>query len=415
MIKKSRISILIFIILLFNSLMFANYIEEELEVIVSKANSGDAYYQGLLGMMYANGDNVDKNYEKAFELLTQSSDNGDAIGMYQLAIMYKLGRFTRQDTLKSEILFQGSVKKLKEEAESGNPIIQFCLGNAYYYGSGIEKDLEKAFEWNMRSILQGYPKAFDYFGRLASKNAGSEEDYKEIVNFLQNKSAGNNSLAGYTLGNYYSNADSLNRDIDKAIKLFSSSQKENEEYRKKFQKEDFIIPDLLPPTYVLSIEEGSCGENCLWTILNALDKTKTQLEINIAGTESGVGLHSSELMNVLEVYDVGYSLFSQSVASTDSSYTMQRYKDFIYNEVVKTVQKGHPILIGIKVLPSDFPQWSLDHFVLLVGYNESTDELIYNDFNKRKRIPAEQLMNTVSGYSFINDWNWVYAIEFIDF
>jgi len=72
------------------------------------------------------------------------------------------------------------------------------------------------------------------------------------------------------------------------------------------------------------------------------------------------------------------------------------------------------VMIGVKVYPTQFPQWPYDHFVLVVGYNQSSNELIFNDFNSRRRMPAAKLLNEDPGYSFLNPFNIVFAVVFED-
>jgi len=231
---------------------------------------------------------------------------------------------------------------------------------------------------------------------------------------LLEKSA-ENSFAEYALGNVYANADSLNKDIDEAVRLFASSQKVNIEHGCRVEKGDQIIPDLLPPSYYLAIEEGSCLETCLWSVMNSLKKTKTQLEINLSCPDNGLGLHFYETTKVLKNYEIGYTTYWQDVDSSDSLIVSQRYKNFVYDKVVNKVQNGYPVIIGIKSYPTQHPDWSADHALLVVGYNEKTDELIYNDMNKRKRIKVMKLLDTLPGYSFVSDFNSVFAIQLLDF
>jgi len=73
------------------------------------------------------------------------------------------------------------------------------------------------------------------------------------------------------------------------------------------------------------------------------------------------------------------------------------------------------MIIGVKSYPTQNSQWFVDHFVLVVGYNERTDELIFNDFNKRKRISVKKLMDSSPGYSFVSDHNMVLAFKLLDF
>ena len=412
--KRTIISIFVVMMLFICNFVFADYIAEDIEVIIAKANAGDAYYQGVAGMIYLNRFEVAQDLSKAYEFSKQSADAGNAIGMYQIAVMQAYNLIAIPDTVSKEDIFQEPLKKLQEEAVKEDAIIQFCLGQAYYMGFGVEKDWGKSLEWNMKSMLQGYDQAEMYFNGLLKDKACTGEIFERIRDLLLEKSA-ENSFAEYALGNVYANADSLNKDIDEAVRLFASSQKVNIEHGCRVEKGDQIIPDLLPPSYYLAIEEGSCLETCLWSVMNSLKKTKTQLEINLSCPDNGLGLHFYETTKVLKNYEIGYTTYWQDVDSSDSLIVSQRYKNFVYDKVVNKVQNGYPVIIGIKSYPTQHPDWSADHALLVVGYNEKTDELIYNDMNKRKRIKVMKLLDTLPGYSFVSDFNSVFAIQLLDF
>ncbi len=44
----------------------------------------------------------------------------------------------------------------KKEAENGNKVAMYNLGNLYYKGEGIEKNLEMAFHWYQKAAKKGY-------------------------------------------------------------------------------------------------------------------------------------------------------------------------------------------------------------------------------------------------------------------
>ena len=68
-------------------MFFADYVAEDIEVIIAKANADDAYYQGVIGMIYLHSFEVAQDLSKAYEFSKQSADAGNAIGMYQIAVM----------------------------------------------------------------------------------------------------------------------------------------------------------------------------------------------------------------------------------------------------------------------------------------------------------------------------------------
>ena len=222
--ERGLISIFAAMMLFICNFVFADYVAEDLEDIIAKANAGDAYYQGVVGMMYLNRFEVAQDLSKAYEFSKQSAEAGNAIGMYQIAVMKVYNLIATEDTLSKQEIFQEPLKKLQEEAVKEDAIIQFCLGHAYYRGFGVEKDWGKSLEWNMKSMLQGYDQAEMYFNGLLKDKACTGEIFERIRGLLLEESA-DNSFAEYALGNVYANADSLNKDIDEAVRLFARSQK----------------------------------------------------------------------------------------------------------------------------------------------------------------------------------------------
>ena len=52
-------------------------------------------------------------------------------------------------------------KKVQELAEAGNPVYQAILSLCYYYGSGIIRDLKKAYEWATKAADSGWGNSRD--------------------------------------------------------------------------------------------------------------------------------------------------------------------------------------------------------------------------------------------------------------
>lgn len=227
----------------------------------------------------------------------------------------------------------------------------------------------------------------------------------------------------------YANGEGLNRDIETAIKY----QREAERFQNSRESlsadsyqytlngieylSDKVIPGLLPPEFNYKIREGSCGEACLWSIVNSRRYTVSQIEINVAGGAPGRGLHANELHRPLDSCGIRYTdhiakpYFHYALAFlnpvnllTDQS---EKYRDYLYNLLIKNLRDGNPIILGVKKYPTKHSFWDCDHFILLVGYNEETNEIIFNDFNERKRIDADKLLDTTEGYSLVNRYNFL--------
>ena len=180
---------------------------------------------------------------------------------------------------------------------------------------------------------------------------------------------------------------------------------------------DDIIDNVLPPSYALTIEEGSCGECCIWTLANAhKPKGVTQIDINKAGGAPGRGLRSNELGPAMKKFGIRYKLIGQTFDHLSGDKAARQYKEFLYKDVIGAVKQGHPVLLGVKSYPTRFPQWPYDHFILAVGHNDTTGEIICNDFARRRRLSAAQLVTQrENGYSLLNDFNIVFAMEILEY
>ena len=190
---------------------------------------------------------------------------------------------------------------------------------------------------------------------------------------------------------------------------------------------DMVIPGVPPPRFKLDIPEGSCGEACLWSVINADSFRCTQIETNYIGGNRGRGLYTYELPRVLDYYGIeNINLIQRSLIAEFMGYAnpfigRKVYEAYLYDIVIPSIKKGRPVLLGVKKYPNRFPFWDqrywwhVDHFILLVGYNEDSNEVIFNDFNKRKRMDAEDLLQRREGYSIVNKSGYLNAIIFTGF
>ncbi len=396
--------------------VLAEYIEEDLDYITQKAKSGDSHYQGVLGEIYYRSERGEHDYEKALHWSKLSAEKGNPIGLFNIGFMCVHGEYVPSDNLSCTDLFSKAYPGLKGLAEKGDARAQVALASIYRYGFGVDKDTKKSVIWNRISAEQGFPRAMYIEGIIHYNGMGVEKDYKKAKFWFEKLVEQGDKKAEFQLANMYYNGHGFEKDTEKALKLMREIQTHNRIYEGMKKEGDYIIPNLLPPKYSLIIEEGSCGECCLWSVLQAKGIDATQIEINKAGGNPGRGLHFEELFFALNEYKSDYVDLTRSVHSSDSVKKSKRYHSFLYDDITPRVKKGNPVLIGIKIYPTQKPDWAADHFVLVVGYNEKTNELIYNNFEKRQRINAEQLVSQAeNGYSFINKYDWVIAIEFSNF
>ena len=120
------------------------------------------------------------------------------------------------------------VKKLRESATSGNPESCLALGNAYYYGRGINKDVYSAFQWYFESAKSNNPAALFNVALCYDEGIGTEINKIEALRWYKKAAEAGVLPAKFNLAMYYKDgakfpSDSgdifLEKDFQKSLKL----------------------------------------------------------------------------------------------------------------------------------------------------------------------------------------------------
>lgn len=120
------------------------------------------------------------------------------------------------------------IRKLRDSAIGGNAESCLALGNAYFYGKSISKDLYSAFEWYFESASKGNPTAQFNLALCYDQGLGTEVNKIEALRWYKKASDAGVVQAKYNLAMYYKNGESfdsdsgtviLNADKTTAIKL----------------------------------------------------------------------------------------------------------------------------------------------------------------------------------------------------
>lgn len=115
---------------------------------------------------------------------------------------------------------------------------------------------------------------------------------------------------------------------------------------------------------------GWCGETAIQEGLLYFGIWAPQDAINRAGRPAHPDLYSTEIARALTALGMHFSAYRGS----------RGYEPFS-RWVRESLDAGKPVLAGVKLLPTEHPEWGLDHFVLVVGYG-----------------PKGLLVNTTWGY-----------------
>ncbi len=165
---------------------------------------------------------------------------------------------------------------------------------------------------------------------------------------------------------------------------------------------DVILEKFNPPDIYWEIPEGSCGEACIWSVSQFFKINISQKEINEIVNPPNRGIHSGEILKVLKKLKIPFSNISSTVSDPSL---------FLKEKIIKNIEAGNPVLLGVKIYPDENPQWVCDHFILIVGFNPYTKELIFNSNEERDRIKQSKLLNKKDGYSIIHKSKYIYAIQ----
>lgn len=205
----------------------AGRFEEAVKCFETASNQGDAKGMYDLALCYQKGEGVDKNEKKAFQLLLRASDKGYDEAKFQLAECYYFGKGTKLDWERAYELYI-------ETASHGNRKAQFMVG--YYlmrnhgnsfFSTVSERNTIKAFGWFMKSAEQGYHPAQRRIGTFFESGTDPCVRNLEKAKFWYLKAAEQgNERALFALGRIYANGiDEITPDYFKAFEYYLMSAK----------------------------------------------------------------------------------------------------------------------------------------------------------------------------------------------
>jgi uncharacterized protein len=132
---------------------------EALNWYLKAADHGDAWGQMKVGAAYLNGNGLQRDPNRAFDLLQRAAQQGQAGAQFYLGSMYDQGLATAADPYQAYQWFE-------KAASNGNTAAQNALGVAYAKGRGVAQDMEKARYWFEQAKAKGNSDAAANLRRL---------------------------------------------------------------------------------------------------------------------------------------------------------------------------------------------------------------------------------------------------------
>lgn len=194
------------------------------------ASKGDCSSQKKLADCYRSGQGVKRDFSKAVYWYKKAAEQGDYDSQKAIVYCYKTGGFNlTADSEKAEkaALRYGidtneseGIDELMRGAESGNPGMQYDLGNAYYNGMGISADHEKAVYWYKKAAEQGYAPAQYNLACCFASGTGTNKDMEKAAELYSEAAEKGELDAMNNLAALYFRGYGVPKDLRRAAELW---------------------------------------------------------------------------------------------------------------------------------------------------------------------------------------------------
>ncbi|RIA81198.1 hypothetical protein C1645_837380 [Glomus cerebriforme] len=147
---------------------------------IKNAKKGDNVSQYYIGERYYYGKNITRDYNKAIEWYSKSSEGGNILAMNRLGFCYSFGHGIKVDYKKA---FEFYLKS----AEGGFKYAPYNVGNCYHDGRGVFQDGSEAFEWAQYKLAEDYLNNFiNKDEKKAFKDGiGIDKNLKEATKWIK--------------------------------------------------------------------------------------------------------------------------------------------------------------------------------------------------------------------------------------
>ena len=192
-----------------------------IDELIRKAESGDPIAQYELSKKYSDGDEVEKNYDKALYWAELSAAQNCPEGINSLGICYERGIGVGKDEIEA-------VKWYRKAAEQGYAKARCNLGVCFRYGIGVEKDEVEAVKWYRKAAEQGNATAQFNLGVCYVNGTGVEKDEVEAVKWYRKAAAQGFAQAQCNLGICYDNGTGVEKDKVEAVKWYRKAAEQGD-------------------------------------------------------------------------------------------------------------------------------------------------------------------------------------------
>ncbi|MDO6695025.1 hypothetical protein Q4574_17135 [Aliiglaciecola sp. 3_MG-2023] len=178
----------------------------------------DALFE--LGIIYREGELVEKNLQQSIAYYVQAVNRGSFRAAANLGYLYEHGEGVDVDLERAVNFYQFS-------ARGGNSTGQNNYATSLRYGKGVEKDLDEAINWYQKAASQRNGFAAENLADIYYLGEHGESDYQLACDYYEKAVEFGLSSALYDLGYCYFYGEGREQNIDKGLQYLEQSAANN--------------------------------------------------------------------------------------------------------------------------------------------------------------------------------------------
>lgn len=229
-----------------------------------------------LGFLY---ETVDDNYPDALKAYEQAATQGDALGDYNLALMYEYGKGIPVDYAKAKELFTVAAGKGIDEAMTQ-------LGSINFDGLGQVRDVQQGLSWYKKAADLGNSNALYALGLLAETGVGTKLDFPDALKYYEQASEKGNEKAMLALARMYHYGLGVDKDPKHSASIYQKLAERQNAYA-QYQLGTFYLDgtagEKLPEKARQLLREAS--ENGSTQARKALQRLEAQTQAKVSYLE----------------------------------------------------------------------------------------------------------------------------------
>jgi TPR repeat protein len=163
-----------------------------------------------------------------FKRTKLQAEYGDVVSEYNLGNCYYNGQGTQPDTAEAVIWFN-------KAADKGLPQAQYNLAIAYYVGKGVGQDFAKAFTYFKKAADQGLAPAEHKVGLCYYFGEGVDKDYGKAFAWARKAAWQSFAPAQGIVGNYYYQGKGVSSNLVESYAYYVLAIKSDPTSRKPFE------------------------------------------------------------------------------------------------------------------------------------------------------------------------------------